>query len=294
MKIQEALAKATKLLASEGIVSAALDSRVLLAKVANTTPEYLLVRQDEELPSEVYSNFLQMVQRRLELEPIAYITGQKEFYSRLFEVNHSTLIPRPDTELLIEVVVNFLADNPEKSLPIKILDLGTGSGCIAITLLQEVDNSQCVAIDISDEALLVAKRNALAHGVSDRLRLVKSDWFSNVEKQEFHIIVGNPPYISSAEEQYIALETMLYEPKTALFAKDEGLEAYKVIANGAKEFLAKPSAANIGGVVFVEIGFKQYNEVVKIFELQNYRMENYYKDLAGHIRVVCFALKNYL
>lgn len=276
MNIAQALEHSINIFRKAQIDSAALDARILLCSVTGKSHEYILSRPREELSALECNNFLQLVARRVNLEPIAYITGYKEFYGRQFKVNSSVLIPRADTEVLISAILSLKLQNS------KILELGTGSGCIAITLLLETLDSHVVATDISKEALLVANKNAAIYNIGDRLKLVSSNWFNNIKQGQFDIIVSNPPYIAKYEKNLVARETILYEPYLALFAENNGLDAYEYIAKQAKNFLAKD------GWIILEIGFNQYEAVTQIFTWQNYTIAETYKDLAGYRRVIAF------
>jgi release factor glutamine methyltransferase len=259
MNIQNSLINAARKLQSAGIQSINLEARILLQHATKKPIEYLLARSDEELPEKQKIIFEELINRRISLEPIAYITGFKEFYGYEFIVNKNVLIPRQDTEIIIEAIL----DNNGTDSTIKLLDLGTGSGCIAISLLLAMPNAKVIATDISNEAIIIATQNATKHGVSDRLQIINSNWFENLEDQKFDIIVSNPPYISKDEINYIAPETLKYEPNLALFAQDNGLSAYHSIAKDAKKFLKKD------GKLFLEIGFNQSQAVKEIFSSYN-------------------------
>lgn len=281
--IKQILSNATDKLNKIGINSPQLEARILLQHVINKPIEYLLINLDEQLHKTEIEAFEEVVERRLKHEPIAYITGVKEFYSREFIVNKHVLIPRSDTEVLVDVVSQYhsrVGENPKK---ISILELGTGSGCIAISLLLELPNAKAVAIDISLDAIEVARNNALKHHVTDRIQIIHSDWFENIENQKFDFIVSNPPYISQTETANMAVETINYEPLLALFAEQEGLQAYYIIAQNAKRFL-RPS-----GKLIIEIGYLQAEVVSKIFNDYGYIIDHIYKDLQGYTRVLVIS-----
>ncbi|KJV81744.1 protein-(glutamine-N5) methyltransferase, release factor-specific [Rickettsia hoogstraalii str. RCCE3] len=312
--IKQILSKATDKLNKIGINPPQLEVRILLQHVINKPIEYLLINLDEQLSEAEIEAFEKLLERRLKHEPIAYITGVKEFYSREFIVNKHVLIPRNDTEVLVDVVLDLLKEHIYKSSlratersvaisgslleiasstpmassrndgnNIKILELGTGSGCIAISLLCELPNARVVATDISLDAIEVARNNALKHHVMDRIQIIQSNWFENIEDQKFDFIVSNPPYISHSEKSEMAIETINYEPSIALFAEEEGLQAYILIAKNAKQFL-KPN-----GKLALEIGFQQEEAVTQIFLNHGYNIESVYKDLQGHSRVILFS-----
>lgn len=279
MNIKEALINAASQLQSAGIQANNLEARILLQHATNKPMEYLLARSDEELPEKQQIIFDESINRRLSLEPIAYIIGHKEFYGHEFIINNNVLIPRQDTEIIIEAILS----NSEADSITRILDLGTGSGCIAISLLLAMPNAKAIATDISNEAIIIAAQNATKHNILDRLQIINSNWFDNLEDQKFDIIVSNPPYISQDEIDYIAPETLKYEPNLALFSQDDGLAAYCSIAKNAKNFLKKD------GKLFLEIGFNQSHAVREIFSNYNYIFKQIYKDLSGHDRGLLFS-----
>jgi release factor glutamine methyltransferase len=282
MQIRQALTHAVVKFKEANIQSSYLDARILLGHVLNQPIEYLLVRDNENLTNTDQENFFALIKRRLALEPIAYIVGYKEFYGRTFKVNEKVLIPRPDTEVLIDAVLSFL---PTYKDNLRILDLGTGSGCIIISLLLEIAFASAIAIDISNDALSVARQNARIHQVDNRLKLIHSQWFENLNKQKFDIIVSNPPYISETDKDLISQETIDYEPAIALFAQRDGLNAYYSIATSAKNFLKQD------GKLFIEIGFNQESIVSQIFTSHGYVVKQIYRDIAKHARVICISLE---
>ena len=302
--IKQAISKASDKLNEIGIKYPQLEARILLQYAINKPHEYLLVNSDQQLNSLEIDAFEKALDRRLKHEPIAYITGIKEFYSRDFTVNKHVLIPRADTEILVDVVLQCpsqhsqchsrVGGNPEKKQMdsvvkprndnFHILELGTGSGCIAISLLLETPNAQVTATDISLNAIEIAKSNAVKHGVMDRLQIIHSDWFESLEKQKFDLIISNPPYISIEEKSEMALEAINHEPHLALFAEEDGLQAYRIIAENAKRFL-KPN-----GKIILEIGFNQADKVSQIFSNYGYVVDNIHQDLQSHNRVIEISL----
>lgn len=278
VQIREALRQAAERFNHANIPSANLDARLLLAKVLQCSVEYLIFSFDQDLTDKQQEDFEQLVQRRLKLEPIAYILGYKEFYSRQFTVDRRVLIPRGDTEDLVDAVISY-----SKSLPhsvIKILDLGVGSGAIAVTLALEIKNSKIVAVDISPGALEIAAINARDHNLSNRINFLQSDWFQNLSYDKFDIIVSNPPYIAKEERHLMAQETKGFEPEEALFAEEDGLLHYKSIISAAKEFLSPD------GRIFLEIGFDQLKKVQDILKQNHFIVCKIVKDLRGFSRVI--------
>ncbi|WP_341760962.1 peptide chain release factor N(5)-glutamine methyltransferase [Candidatus Tisiphia endosymbiont of Thecophora atra] len=298
MNIKELLIYATSKLQTVGIKSANLESRILMQHITGKSIEYLLARSEERLTEAKQIIFKNLVNRRILLEPIAYIIGYKEFYGYQFIIDNKVLIPRQDTEVLVDAILKDVITDPI-SIPshsrvdwnldtcihrydikeeLTILELGTGSGCIVLSLLLEMPNSNVTATDISNEAIAIASQNAVKHKVSDRFKIINSNWFENLEKQKFDIIVSNPPYISFDDTVYMSPETMKYEPHLALFAEDNGLASYYIIAKEAKRFLKQ------NGKLFLEIGFNQLAAVTEIFVSYGYTVKQAYKDLEGRDR----------
>ncbi|HJD64972.1 MAG TPA: bifunctional peptide chain release factor N(5)-glutamine methyltransferase PrmC/tRNA (guanosine(46)-N7)-methyltransferase TrmB [Rickettsia endosymbiont of Diachasma alloeum] len=300
--IQEFLNEGAYKLNKVGIKSPQLEARILLQHAINKPHEYLVANPEKQLNQLEIETFEKALERRLKHEPIAYILGIKEFYSSEFIVNKHVLIPRSDTELLVEVCIKSSLRATARSVAIsgippeiasstptvssrndeytRILELGTGSGCIAISLLLELPNSQVTATDISFDAIEVARSNAIKHNVADRLKIIHSNWFENVEKRKFDLIISNPPYISETEKSEMAIETINYEPYIALFAEEDGLQSYRIIAENAKKFLKQ------NGKIILELGYKQAKQVSQIFLDHGYIIDNIHQDLQSHNRVI--------
>ncbi len=260
-----------------------LDARVILCKVLSSSYEQLLVRYDDALSELEEKEFLRLVERRVSMEPIAYIVGKQEFYGRDFVVDESVLIPRPETELLVDgIIEDYNARHSGKD--IKILELGTGSGAISVSIANEVLRADILAVDISMDALEIAKINAYNHNVSEKIKFIQSDWFSNLAEGRYDYIVSNPPYVAHDEKSYVAPATLLFEPKLALYADDNGFAAYKTIISSASSYL------NDGGKLFFEIGHKQRDKILDILRECGFTDIFTKKDLAGHDRVVIARL----
>ena len=259
-----------------------LDARVILCKVLSLSYEQLLVRYDNVLSALEEKEFLRLVDRRLSMEPIAYIIGKQEFYGRDFVVDKSVLIPRPETELLVDSIIeDYNIHHLDKN--IKILELGTGSGAISVSIANEILGAEIFAVDISSEALKIAKINAYNHKVNEKIKFIQSDWFSNVGEGRYDYIISNPPYIDYNEKS-VATGTRLFEPKLALYANDNGLAAYKTIINSASSYLKD------GGKLLFEIGYKQRDKVLDILRECGFTDIFTKKDLAGHDRVIIAQL----
>ncbi|MCP5369836.1 MAG: peptide chain release factor N(5)-glutamine methyltransferase [Rickettsiaceae bacterium] len=252
-----------------------LDAKLLLCKALSVNHEQLILLLDNPFPENKLSIFRQFIERRIKSEPIAYIIGKQEFYGLDFLVNQHVLIPRPETEMIIDLVIDLLRDTPGAN----ILDLGTGSGIIPICLAKNLpDCKKIIATDISTEALKIASENALIHNVSDKITFLQSDWFENINLQKFDIITSNPPYISREEVKIVSHSANFYEPHLALYAKCDGLENYYVIAAKAAQYLKK------GGKIILEIGYKQAKQVTEIFMSADFHDIKLIEDYSGHPR----------
>jgi release factor glutamine methyltransferase len=235
---------------------AVLDTNLLARQVLGWSRAELLMRQDDPLPEGFEAQFSALIERRARREPAAYICGTQEFWSRDFEVTPDVLIPRPETELIVEELLNLLpVDAP--ALPRRVADIGTGSGCIAISVAAERPSVHVVATDISRAALDVARRNAARIGVAPRIEFLECAYLSG-STGPFDFILANPPYISNAEYENLAPEVREYEPQSALMAGDDGLRDIRQIIDVAAERL-KP-----GGTLFMEIGHTHGDAVAEL------------------------------
>lgn len=253
-------------------LSPALDAEILLAHVLKVERLHLLTNCKQNLTEREIQSYFDLVTRREQREPVAYLIGKKEFFGRDFKVNHNVLVPRPETEELVEEALKLCGDLDFRK-PIHILDLGTGSGCIAITLVKELEKEgkavNVVAVDISAKALEVAQENAHKHNVHDFISFKCGNWFSSLsDKQKFDLIISNPPYASESD---IVAPEVLFEPHEAIFSKDLGLHDIKLILESVAGYLHNP------GVFLCEIGAAQGQFVAKmcleILSLKNMRFE---------------------
>ena len=270
--IQTTLSTATELL-SNSSDSASLDAEVLLCHVLNKARSHLRAWPEKELKTVEHNQLLQLLKQRQQGVPIAYITGKKEFWSRDFKVSPAVLIPRPDTELLIELVLKLISDKPQAHL----IDLGTGSGAIAITLAAERPDTKVIATDLSNTALNIAKENASAHHIKN-IQFIQSNWFDKITSCDFDLVISNPPYIAH-NDPHLSQGDIRFEPDSALIAKDQGLEDIQKISNHARNYL-KP-----GGTLLVEHGYNQQIAVQAIFNSFAYSNITTHTDLSGNPRV---------
>lgn len=277
--VETALVAAARTLREGGIETAALDGRLLLCLASGLTHEALIARNREALSPEATALFEGYVARRLQGEPVSRIRGTKEFYGRRFGVDAHTLDPRPDTETLIEAALDLVVQKGWQSRPLRLLDLGTGSGCILLTLLAELKLAQGVGTDLSEGALRCAAGNASRLGLADRAHFIATDWFDGVSGQ-FDLVLSNPPYIASAEIAGLAREVSRFDPRLALDGGADGLDAYRRIAQEV------PQALTEGGQILVEIGATQDEAVADIFRAAGLGIEGtgVRFDLAGRAR----------
>ncbi len=242
-------------------------------------PEFYFLHPESLIPENICAQLKTLVQRRISDEPLSKIIGEREFFGRTFKITKDTLDPRPDTETLVDAVLHYAKDLPK---PLRILDLGVGTGCILVTLLLEMKNATGVGVDLSPEALKVAADNATHFGLLERASLREGNWFSALdEKEKFSLIVSNPPYI--AYHEVLEKNVQDYDPHLALFSGETGLEAYEVIAKGARQHLLA------GGLIAVEFGKGQEKAVRALFEAESFEFIAYFNDLTGGIRCAIFA-----
>ena len=253
--------------------SALLDAEVLLCLALNKPRSHLRAWPDRQLPPEQLSVFTALLEQRQQGRPIAYITGTREFWSRDFEVTPDVLIPRPDTELLIELGLKLIPAD----CPAKIIDLGTGSGIIAVTLAAERPYAQLSATDFSLAALRVAQLNAEKHRINS-IKFYQSNWFADVPAMQFDLIISNPPYIAE-DDRHLQQGDVRFEPLTALAAAEQGLADIRTIARAARNYL-KPC-----GHLLIEHGYDQQQSVQTLFKDLQYDGVQTYADLSGQPRV---------
>lgn len=271
--IESALKKGASLLNKQGIESSDIDARVLMAHALRISSTNLLLQAYDEIKDDDLERFMQLIQSRSTFQPISQIIGRREFWGRDFNITSDVLDPRPETESIIDLVLN------NNCTPKRILDLGTGSGILAITLAAEIPTANVFATDISDSALSVAKNNAHKHGVNDRIQFMKSDWFECVSGQ-FDLIVSNPPYISADEMLELDKDVVNWEPHIALSPGGDGLSPYKSIAKSLDKYLLRTGSA------FFEFGYKQAQKIKEIFQDSGFDNTSIHEDMSGHQRII--------
>lgn len=275
MNIEEILKKEINNLKQNNIENSTLKAKILLENILNVKKEYLLIHSEEEVKQEDKIKYENCIKELIKGKPLQYITNNQEFMGLNFYVDENVLIPQPDTEILVEKAIE-IAETTQKN---KILDMCTGSGCIAISLAKKINNAQITAVDISNSALNVANKNAINNNVENKIKFVNSDIFNNIE-EKFDIIVSNPPYIETETINKLEIEVQ-NEPHLALDGGIDGLKFYKIIANNAFKYL------NENGYLLLEIGYNQQNSVTQLLQdIGKYKNIETIKDLGGNYRVV--------
>lgn len=259
-------------------------AEMLIGFVLNKTRSSLFLDRDITVSDADFQKIISLAQRRKQHEPIQYIMGACEFYGLNFHVSPSVLIPRPETELLVEAVIEYVSG---KSVPLEILDIGTGSGIIPITLAKHLRNVSLTASDISPKALTVAGQNAKMHEVEDRIEFLQSDIYLSFiqKKQKFDIIISNPPYINKTDMQNLDKEVVSFEPENALFGGDDGLDFYRQIIEGSCDYLTDD------GMMFLEIGYDQGDALIDIAADSGLVLEKLIKDYNDFDRVLILKRK---
>lgn len=275
MNIEEILKKEINNLKQNNIENSTLKAKILLENILNVKKEYLLIHSEEEVKQEDKIKYENCIKELIKGKPLQYITNNQEFMGLNFYVDENVLIPQPDTEILVEKAIE-IAETTQKN---KILDMCTGSGCIAISLAKKINNTQITAVDISNSALNVANKNVINNNVENKIIFINSDMFNNIE-EKFDIIVSNPPYIETETINKLEIEVQ-NEPHLALDGGIDGLKFYKIIANNAFKYL------NENGYLLLEIGYNQQNSVTQLLQdIGKYKNIETIKDLGGNYRVV--------
>ena len=268
----QAMVAATGRLREAGVDDPARDARILLAHAAKIDTSRVTLIAPEDISSETSERYENMIRLREARVPVSHLIGEREFYGRRFKVSRDVLDPRPDTETLIEAA---LAE-PFAT----VLDIGTGSGCILVTLLAERESAVGVGTDLSEAACLQAAANAVFKGVEKRADIFQSDWFGKVRGQ-YDLIVSNPPYLAEEEMALVSPELRLHEPRMALTDEADGLTGYRVLAEIGQRFL-EPQ-----GRLLAEIGWQQGSEVVELFVSAGWTNPRLLQDIDGRDRVIC-------
>ena len=271
----------SNILKKKNILSYRLDSEILLSETLQQKREEVLTNLNQKISKKNIFKYKRFIKRRAESEPIAYIIKKKEFWSKNFFVNKNTLIPRPETELIVERLIKII-----KKKGILILDVGTGSGCILISLMSELKCSKGIGIDISSKAINVAKKNRDKHGMQKKLLFLQKSITSEFN-QKFDLVVSNPPYIKTNEFKNLSADIQNYEPKIALDGGNDGLDLIKKVIYKTKNIL------KLNGLLALEIGNEQIDKVSKILLKNNFKIEYIIKDYKENVRGIISTYVKY-
>ena len=275
MNYQEILNHGSKILKLNDIKSFNLDSELLLSSILKIDRSNLILNLEKKIKNNETKIFFDFIERRKKNEPIAYITGYKEFWKNKFKINNNVLIPRPDTETLVEQVLNEINFKSKK----KILDIGTGSGCIIISILNERKKCTGIGIDISKNAIKLAKYNAKIQHLKNRIKFFNTN-IDNFNLDKYDFIVSNPPYIKINEINGLDKDVRYYEPKVALSGGVDGLSKIRLVVSKSSNLIKK------SGKLFLEVGSNQAREVLKILQLYGFYNNRVIKDLGKKNRCI--------
>ena len=275
MNISLAIYQGSKILKSKFIPNPLLDAEILMAKTINKDRNYILLNSSNPINKNDLNNFYKLIEERSFRKPVAYLTRKKSFWNSEFFVTKDILIPRPDTELVVE---NILRLTKQKS-KINILDIGVGSGCIIVSILKERENFRGTGIDLSKKCLIISKKNAIAHKVSSRLKLYKSD-VDKFNLGKYDLIVSNPPYIKTYKLKYLERDVADFEPRLALNGGLDGLSEIRKVIKKSSELIKK------NGKFILEINYDQKNEVINLLKKEGFYINSTHKDLSGNDRCI--------
>jgi len=281
--VSTVLSETRRRLTEAGIADPATDARLLVAGLLGLSATEMLTQANEVPGSDKLAAIEAAIERRLLHEPVHRILGEREFYGLPLSLSVETLEPRPDTEILVDTMLPYLRTLASEGGDLHILDIGTGTGAICLALLSELPQAKGTGSDLSADALQTATANAKRNGLEERFRAIQSNWFDNIDGR-FHAIVSNPPYIASKVIQDLAPEVKKFDPVAALDGGPDGLDAYRAIAKDAARFLLQ------NGIIGLEIGFDQCDDVTDVFEKEGFQRLESVKDYGQNDRVLVFAL----
>jgi release factor glutamine methyltransferase len=277
--VDEVLADARRRLAAAPFAPSTREAALLLGRVLGWSEAQVLARGEQPVPTREAATFARLLERRLAAEPVAYLLGEREFYGRAFSVDRRVLIPRPESEHLVEAALELAGDAGTPPAP-RVLDVGTGSGCLAVTLALELPAARLVATDVSPAALAVARRNVRRHGVGDRVALAACDLWAGLRRERFDLVVSNPPYVDRGEAASLSPEVTSHEPSLALFSAQRGEAALAALVEGAASLAP-------GARLLLEIGRGQVAALRRRAAASGLQVERVIRDYAGIERVVC-------
>ncbi|MBD1173885.1 peptide chain release factor N(5)-glutamine methyltransferase [Pelagibacterales bacterium SAG-MED01] len=277
MNINQAILEATDLLKKNNIKSSKLDSEILMAKAIKKQREYIILNSNKPIQNKSYNYFRSLIKERSYGKPIAYLVGNKEFWKYEFKVSNGVLIPRPDTEILIEEVLK-ITKNKSK---LKVLDIGVGSGCLLLSILKEKKDFYGTGIDVSQKCLNISKINAYKLRLENRVKFFKSD-VDNFNYHKYDLIISNPPYINKFDLKYLERDVYKFEPKRALDGGLDGLSEIRKVIKRSSDLIKK------NGILFLEIAFDQKEKVKKLLKSKGFYIERVLKDFAKKDRcIIC-------
>ena len=280
MLLSELQKKITKILAEGGIETNSLDARIILREIFNFDEKELILNSDLILSESKISKVQKIITRRLNFEPVSKIFGKRDFYNSTFSISDDVLDPRPETENIVEIANNFIIEKGYESF----IDLGTGSGCIILSILKENKNLTAVGVDISIDAINIAKKNSKDMNLEKRSSFLVSNWLSSIYSS-YDLIISNPPYIPSDEIITLSKTVKNFDPLISLDGGQDGLKCYKEIAQDINRVINK------NGRVILEIGYNQAHDVIKIFESKEFKLLKIYNDINGLNRILTFESK---
>ena len=280
MLLSELQKKITKILAEGGIETNSLDARIILKEIFNFDEKELILNSDLILSESKISKVQKIITRRLNFEPVSKIFGKRDFYNSTFSISDDVLDPRPETENIVEIANNFILEKGYESF----IDLGTGSGCIILSILKENKNLTAVGVDISIDAINIAKKNSKDMNLEKRSSFLVSNWLSSIYSS-YDLIISNPPYIPSDEIITLSKTVKNFDPLISLDGGQDGLKCYKEIAEDINRVINK------NGRVILEIGYNQAHDVIKIFESKEFKLLKIYNDINGLNRILTFESK---
>jgi release factor glutamine methyltransferase len=280
MIMQELISSGSKTLKQNQISTYILDSELILSNILNESREKIISSYERKVSKETVFKFNELLKRRIKNEPMAYIFKKKEFWSKNFLVDASTLIPRPETELLVEKIVNYF-----KNKELFFLDIGTGSGCILLSILGEIKKSYGIGVDISRKAINVALKNSIHLDLHSRCRFYSRS-FNDIFGYKFDLIVSNPPYIETHELKNLSNDIKKYEPRIALDGGNDGLDVIKKVIYKSTTILKRK------GILALEIGNGQFKKVSQILKLHGFKNKFLIKDYQNNIRCILSILEN--
>ena len=260
-----------------GIETPELDARIILKEVLSLDDKDLILKESLDIPNELIEKIIAIESRRLNGEPISKIFKKRDFYNSTFLISNDVLDPRPETELIVEIANNYIDKNEVKN----ILDLGTGSGCILLSILKENKMINGLGIDLSKDAISIAKQNSKKLNLETQSNFLISNWMSSVN-YKYDLVVSNPPYIASEDIKKLSKSVKIYDPILSLDGGDDGLNSYRLIASDLKRVVSK------NALIIIEIGYNQSLQVIEIFKKNNFKFMKKYNDINGLDRVLTF------